>query len=138
MMVLQGKDRIKGTITIDDCANIWSHEFHIAKALANAGYDIHFIPAHSSSRSADAYVNNTIFEFKSPEGSKIKSVERNIIKAINGQSPNVAITSFRMKKITDHSIRNYLVANYSRLRGAKQIFFITRDGRVIDINKLLG
>lgn len=60
---------LAGTITIEGGANVWAHELYIAKALANFGHDIRFIPAHNSVHSADAYVDNTIFEFKSPEGS---------------------------------------------------------------------
>lgn len=83
-------------LTIDEWANIWSHELFIATALANIGYNIKFIPNYPSARSADTFVNNTIFEFKSPEGSTIKAVERNLVKAINHQSPNVVISFMKM------------------------------------------
>ena len=128
---------IKGVISIEGGVNIWPHELHIATALVNAGHNVRFIPAHNSIRSADAYVDNTIFEFKSPEGSNIRAVERNIVKAINHQSPNVAISTLRMKKIKDRSVKNYLVANYSRLKGIKHLIFVTRDGVAIDINDIV-
>ena len=68
----KSRNNIKGTITIEDGANIWPHELHTAKALANAGHTVRFIPNNASLATADAYVDNTLFEFKSPEGTTIK------------------------------------------------------------------
>lgn len=128
---------IKGTITIEEGVNVWPHELHIATALANSGHSVRFIPAHNSVHSADAYVDNTIFEFKSPEGSNIRAVERNIFKAINNQSPNVVISTVRMKRVQDRSVNNYLVTNYSKMKGIKRLIFVTREGKAIDINALV-
>ena len=128
---------IKGQIIIDEGVNIWSHELFIATSLANIGYNVRFIPNHPSARSADAFVNNTIFEFKSPEGSTIKAVERNLVKAINHQSPNVVISSIRMKKVQDRSIINFLASKLKEGKGIKHLIFVKRDGTAIDINDLV-
>ena len=124
---------IPGVVTIEGVVNVWDHELFIAKALVAAGHNVRFIPAHNEVHSADAYVDNTIFEFKSPEGSTIRSVERNILKAINRQSANVVICTIRMKKIQDRSVIKYLSTNYPRFRGIKRLIFVNREGKAIDI-----
>ncbi|RYC74831.1 hypothetical protein [Candidatus Nanosyncoccus alces] len=129
--------KIKGQIIIDEGVNIWNHELFIATGLANIGYNVRFIPNHPSACSADAFVNNTIFEFKAPEGSNIKAVERNLIKAVNRQSPNIAITSIRMKKVQDRSIINFLTSKLKEGKGIKHLIFVKRDGIAIDINDLV-
>ena len=117
--------------------NFWAHEDHSASALAKAGYIVKFVPAHNSFTTADAYVDNTLFEFKSPEGSTVRSIQRNIVRAINHQSANIVIDSCRMKNIQDRSIQNFLIARLREGKGIKRLFFVTRDGRLIDINKLV-
>ncbi len=126
----------KGQTIIDSGVHVWSHELFIASALSNAGYTVRFIPEHGSSHSADAYLNNTIFEFKAPEGSTVKAVERNLVRALS-QSSNIVISTVRMKKIQDRSVQSFLVSRLREGRGIKRLLFVTRDGRVIDINDLV-
>lgn len=130
-------EKIDGRIIIEGGVNVWPHELHTATALANAGYTVRFIPASTAARSADAYLNNTMYEFKSPEGSNIKSVERNIVAALNHQSPNIVIDSFRMKRVRDKSILSFLVSRLKAKKGIKRIIFVNRDGKAIDINELV-
>lgn len=127
---------LKGQIIIESGVHVWSHELFIASALSNAGYTVRFIPEHGSSHSADAYLNNTIFEFKAPEGSTIKAVERNLVRALS-QSSNIVISTVRMKKIQDRSVQSFLASRLHDGRGIKRLLFVTRDGRVIDINELI-
>lgn len=126
-----------GKITIEGGANVWPHEIETAKALVNIGLDVKFIPSNNSMCSADAYLNRTIFEFKAPEGTSIKSVERNLIKAINNQSPNVVLDSVRMKNVRDESIKNFLITKVREKRGLKRVYFVNRKREVIDINKIV-
>ena len=130
-------ERIKGNIIIEQGVNVWPHELHTATALANAGYDIRFIPENKTMGSADAYVNNTVFEFKAPEGSSAKSIQRNIVRAINHQSANIVIDSFRMKKIRDSSIQSFLISRLKKGKGIKRLLFVTKSGKVVDINDLV-
>ncbi|MBR3415044.1 hypothetical protein IKG73_03505 [Candidatus Saccharibacteria bacterium] len=131
------KNGIKGNITIEGGANVWPHELHTATALANAGYNVRFIPANASLASADAYIDNTLFEFKSPEGSSIKSIDNNLQKALRRQSRNIVIDSFRVKNVQDRSILHFLEERLRRKQGIKRLLFVTRDGKVIDINALV-
>ena len=122
-----------GKIVIEQNANVWPHELRMAKVLAQTGYNVKFIPAHNSICSADAYINNTLFEFKSPEGSTIKCVENNLQKAIRRQSKNVVIDSSRLRNIQDRSVQNYLIKRFQYKRGIKRIIFINKAGLVLDI-----
>ena len=132
------KNRKKGRIVISPgVKNILPWEIHSAIALKEIGYIVTFVPAHNSLRSADAYLNNTLFEFKSPEGSTIKCVENNLQKALRYQSKNIVIDSIRMKKVQDRSIKNYLIAKMKRKHGIKRLIFVTRAGEAIDIGNLI-
>ena len=130
------KKKQEGKIIISKGVNnILPWEMHSAIALKEVGYTIKFIPAHQSLRSADAYINNTLFEFKSPEGSSIKSIENNIQKALRYQSKNIVIDSIRVKRIQDRSIRTYHIKRMKRKHGIQKLLFVTKTGKVVDINK---
>lgn len=133
----KSRSTIKGTITIEEGANIWPHELHTATALANAGYTVRFIPNNASLASADAYVNNTLFEFKSPEGATIKCVENNLQKALRRQSKNVVIDCARLKKVRDRSIVHYLTERVRRKQGIGHLLVVTRKEEVIDITNAM-
>lgn len=115
--------------------NILPWEMHSALALKELGYTITFIPRHNSARSADAYLNNTLFEFKSPEGSTIKSVENNLQKALRNQSKNIVIDSCRIKNVQDRSIQSYLISRMKRKRGIKNLIFVTKAGKAMLVLK---
>ena len=127
----------KGNITFENGARPKPHEMITAEALADAGYEIRFIPSNVNMGMADCYVNNTIFEIKAPEGKTTDCVERNIRKALDHQSPNIIIDSFRMKNIQDRSIRSFLAERLRRRHGIKRIIFVNRKREVVDINSLL-
>ena len=110
---------------------------HSALALKDAGYIVHFVPKHDSVCTADAYLNNTLFEFKSPEGARIKSVENNLQKALRRQSKNVVIDSCRIKNLKDKNIEKYLISRLKQKKGIGRLIFITKNGEVIDINDRL-
>ena len=131
------KNTNKGSVIIEGGANIWPHELHTATALANAGYDVRFIPNNPSLASADAYINDTLFEFKSPEGESIKCIDNNLQKALRRQSKNIVIDSSRVKKVQDRSILHFLTEKLRRKHGIGRLIFVTREGKVIDINALV-
>lgn len=128
---------IKGIVTREPGARPKPHEYFTAEALADAGYSVRFIPGNANMSTADCYINNTIFELKAPEGTSIKCVERNLRKAVNHQSPNVVIDSFRIKNIHDRSIQNYLIECLKRRHGVQRAIFVNRKREVVDINQLM-
>ncbi len=126
-----------GKIIINAGVNVKPWEMHSAISLSKSGYNVVFIPRHNSLRSADAYIDNTMFEFKSPEGSTIKCVENNLQKALRYQSKYVVIDSLRIKDIQDRSIKSYLISRMRKKRGIRRLFFIDKEGKVIDIGESL-
>ena len=114
----------------------WEHEMFMARALADAGYVVEFKNKDDKNLSADAYLNNVLFEFKSPEGKSKDCIERNLKRAIK-QSENIVITSVRVKNIHDRSVQNILIKRLKLKHGIKRMIFVDRKGNVIDINKMI-
>ena len=132
------KKKQEGKIIISKGVNnILPWEMHSAIALKEVGYIITFVPSHNSIHSADAYLNNTLFEFKSPEGSTIKCIENNLQKALRHQSCNIVIDTLRVKKVKDRSIKNYLTNRMKRKHGINKLILITKTREVVDICKLI-
>lgn len=129
---------IKGTVTREGGAKPKPHEYITAEALADSGYNVRFIPSNVNIGMADCYINNTIFEIKAPEGKTTTCVERNLRKAVDHQSPNIVIDSFRMKNIQDRSIQSFLIERLKRRHGVRRIIFVNRKREAIDINNFLG
>ena len=127
----------KGSYFVDGNADPKPHEIVMAKSLAKAGYRVRFLPNPTVIGTADAYIGNTVFEFKAPEGATVKSIERNIVKALNHQSPNIVIATFRMKNIQDRSVQNHLISRLKEGKGIQRIILLTRDGKAVDINALV-
>ncbi|MBQ2623016.1 hypothetical protein IJG12_01700 [Candidatus Saccharibacteria bacterium] len=130
------KKRQEGQIIIaKGVKNILPWEMHSAIALKEIGYTITFLPSHNSIHSADAYLDNTLFEFKSPEGTTIKCIENNLQKALRNQSNNIVIDTSRVKYLKDRSIKSYLISRMKRKHGINKLILITKNREVVDINK---
>ncbi len=128
---------IKGTVTREGGAKPKPHEYVTAEALADAGYNVRFIPSSVNMGTADCYIDNTIFEIKAPEGKTTACVERNLRKAVDHQSVNVVLDSFRMKNIQDRSVQSFLLERLRLRHGIQRIIFVNRKREAIDINSLL-
>ncbi len=128
---------LKGIVTREAGAKPKPHEYFTAEALADAGYNVRFIPSSIDICMADCYINDTLFELKAPEGRTIDSIERNLRKAVNHQSPNIVLDSARVKRLRDSNIQNFLLGRLRRRHGIQRILFVNRKRKVIDINKLL-
>ena len=109
-----------------------------AEALADCGYNVKFIPSSKVVGMEDCYINNTIYEIKAPEGRTIDCIERNLRKAVDHQSSNLVIDSFRVKNLQDRSIQSHLIERLRFGHGLQRILFVNRRRNVIDINALLG
>lgn len=128
----------KGTVIREAGARPKPHEYMTAEALADSGYNVKFIPSSKVVGMADCYINNTIYEIKAPEGRTIDCIERNLRKAVDHQSSNVVIDSFRVKNLQDRSIQSHLIERLRFGHGLQRILFVNRRRNVIDINALLG
>ena len=128
---------IKGTVTREGGARPKPHEYITAEALADSGYKVRFIRSSMNIGMADCYINNTIFEIKAPEGKTTDCVERNLRKAVDHQSSNIVLDSFRMKNVQDRSVQSFLVKRLKKGHGIQRIIFVNRKREAIDINGLL-
>lgn len=92
-----------GKVVVPVGVHPWQHELKVAQMLADAGYNIEFIPEQNLLKTADFKIDGTEFELKSPEGSKLSAVERNLRRALK-QSPNIVFDSSRMPGVQDSKI----------------------------------
>ena len=124
----------EGKIIIPSDINVWSHELKTAQTLAALGHTVEFIRKSNRERecSADVFIDNEKWEFKSPTGSTLKVVERNLKKA-RWQSNNVVFDSRRMKKIPDTAIARELSKWLHEMEGLKRIWFVDHHGIVVEI-----
>lgn len=116
---------------------IFPWEIDSAKALCDAGYVVEFAPRHNSSHSADAYINGTLYEFKSPEGSKISCINNNLNAALKFQSKYVVIDTARVKNLRDENVKRFLISRVHQKRGMKGLILITKNRDVFDLFKIL-
>ena len=129
--------KTKGKVVCEDGAKPKPHERMTARALADAGYIVRFVPSSVVIGMADCYINNTIFEMKAPEGKTTNCIERNLRKAVGHQSSNIVLDSFRMKNIQDKSVQNFLLGRLKLGHGLQRIIFVNRKREIVDINSLL-
>ena len=131
------KDNIiqRGEVIIPAGANPWPHEQKVAKLLALAGHYVEFIP-ETNLKTPDIYLDNTIFEIKSPITNSPKKVIRNVKRALE-KSPNVIIDSSRIKGLNDEAIQRTLKNKVKDLPGLKNLLFINKRGQIIDIITLV-
>ena len=71
---------------------------------------------------------------KAPTSGKISSIEKNLKKALK-QSNKVIFDSRRMKRIPDDAIERELGVQLHRTKTLKQIKFINRHGKIIDVKE---
>jgi len=128
----------QGKVIIPPHINVLEHEIKTAQALAGAGYDVSFIPKKDGLRvkSADVLINDVMFEMKSPKSGKLSAVERNLKRASH-QSANIVFDSRRMKNLRDINIQRILIAKLQQQKTIKNILFINKDGKPVDIRALI-
>ncbi len=112
----------------------WDHELHAAAILARAGHCIEFLP-EGLLPCADILLDGVEYEIKSPETSKLSSIEQLIRKALK-QSSNIIIDGSRCK-IREEKLRNYLIYKCREQRQIKHLIFITKTKKIIDISSLI-
>ena len=125
----------KGKVVIPADANPWPHEQRVAKILALAGHAVEFIPV-TNLKTPDIYLDNTVFEIKSPITDNPKKIIRNVKRALE-KCQNVIIDSSRVKGLRDDAIQRSLKNKKKDLPGLKKLLFINKHGQIIDITNLV-
>lgn len=114
----------------------WPHEERAADILAESGYYVEFLPRSSSS--PDILLNNVEYEMKSPKSHKANSMEQLIKDALyKKKCPNIVFDSLRLKGVRDEEIERFLISQVKRRKAIKNMLFINKHHRVIDICKLV-
>ena len=134
MRKMENKKIKRGRVVTPADANPWPHEKQVARILALAGHYVEFIP-ETNIKTPDIYLEQTIFEIKSPISNKLDAVERNITRALE-KSPNVIFDGSRMK-VRDGQIMRELVKRRKAGKGLKKLLFINKRGMIIDIDALI-
>ena len=127
--------RSRGRVVTPADANPWPHEQRVAKVLALAGHYVEFIP-ETNLKTPDIYLDNTIYEIKSPITDNPKKIIRNVKRALE-KSPNVIIDSSRVKGLKDEAIQRALKNKVKDLPGLRSLLFMNKRGQIIDIIALI-
>lgn len=125
----------KGRIVTPADANPWPHEQRVAKILALSGRYVEFIP-ETNLKTPDIYLDNIMYEIKSPITNDLKKIIRNVKRALE-KCPNVIIDSSRVKDQRDDAILRTLKNKVGDLPKLKRLLFINKRGQVIDIMTLI-
>lgn len=123
-----------GNIVIPGDVVVRSHELETARALANAGHNITFLRKSNIEyrQTPDALIDGERWEFKAPEASNARAVERNLYRALK-QADRVVFDGRRMKRFPDRAILRELKKWLPKLKSCKGLKFVTRSGEVIDL-----
>ena len=132
---MNSKDMKRGRVVTPADANPWPHEQKVAKILALAGHYVEFIP-ETNLKTPDIYLDNTIYEIKSPTTNNPKKIIRNVKRSIE-KRPNVIIDYSRVKGLSDEAIQKTLKNKVKDLPELKNLLFINRRGQIIDIIALI-
>ena len=132
---MRSKNIKRGRVVTPADANPWPHEQKVAKVLALAGHCVEFIP-ETNLKTPDIYLDNTIYEIKSPITDNTKKIIRNVKRALE-KSPNVIIDSSRVKGLSDEAIQRTLKNKVRDLPGLKNLLFVNKCGQIIDIIALI-
>ena len=128
----------KGEIRIPAGTNVWKHELSTASALARAGYVVEFLPTKDikDTKSPDILMDGKKWELKAPRTDKLSAIERNLKRATK-QSANIVIDSYRLRKIHDSTVQEFLARKFGQQRTIKKLLFVNRKRQVIDISTLV-
>ena len=92
-----------GKVIISDNSLVEDHELKVGHILARTGSDVIFLPV-GAGKSPDIKYNGRIWEIKSPVGSKRRTLENNMRKAMT-QSENIIMDLRRIKINEDTCLR---------------------------------
>ncbi|MBQ9003379.1 MAG: hypothetical protein IJ087_16140 [Eggerthellaceae bacterium] len=124
-------EKRQGTITAPGELNILPHEMATARALADAGYDVEFMPRTQGKRvkSADLVANGVVWELKSPTSGNIRVVQKHIRAALH-QSRDIVFDSRRMKGLSDVVVEREVRKWAASLAYVRRMLYVARNGRV--------
>ncbi len=116
---------------------VWPHEDRAARILAEAGHYVEFLPERNVS-SPDILLDGIEYELKSPRSSNSNSMEHLIKDALyKKHCPNIVFDSLRLKDARDDKICNFLISQAKTRKRIKNLLFINKSKKIIDIFTLI-
>ncbi len=116
---------------------VWPHEDRVADFLAADGHYVEFLP-EGGLHSVDILLDGVEYELKSPRSFKTNSMEQLIKDALyKKHCPNIVFDSLRLKGIRDYKVQEFLISQVKMRKAIKNMLFVTKRGKVIDIMKLV-
>ena len=124
----------QGNIVAPSHLNILDHEMATARAVADAGYDVEFVPRVKGNRakSADFVADGVLWEVKAPSSNKPKVVEKHLRAALH-QSRDIIFDSRRMTRLPNNQIQSEVEKWSRNLTFIRRLLYVNRAGEVIRI-----
>ena len=132
--IMSAMPKRQGNIVAPSHLNIQEHEMATARAIADYGYDVEFVPRTKGNRakSADFVADGVLWEVKSPRADNRRAIQRRLREAAH-QSRDVIFDSRRMKRLSDQQIRAEVEKWAASLRSIRRLLYVNRAGEVIKI-----
>lgn len=124
----------QGKIVAPANLNIYDHELKAARAIADAGIDVEFVPRTLGKRakSADFVAGGVLWEIKSPTSSNLRVVEKHLRDAVH-QSRDVIFDCRRMQIRNDLLIQKEAEKWSKNLTYLRRLLFINKSGEVVKL-----
>jgi hypothetical protein len=119
-----------GSIDLSRVTKVKPHEQATAERLARAGHDVEFIPRRDTGKSADAFVDGELWEFKAPTGNGSQTVV-GLIRSGREQSSRIVI-DLSNSELTVEQAMQQIDYSLRRYDGLTAIRVITKNGQIID------
>lgn len=120
-----------GRVIISDNSLVEDHELKVGHILARTGFDVVFLPV-GAGKSPDIRYRGVIWEIKSPNGSKRRTIENNLRKAMT-QSENIIVDLHRIKIKEETCLRE--IERQAKLSGKRirRLLVISKHEEIIRI-----
>ena len=124
----------QGKIIAPSNLDIQEHEMDTARASADYGMEVEFVPRKKGKRvkSADLVADGVLWEVKSPTSDNLRVVQKRLREAIR-QSRDAIFDSRRMKRLPNKQIQNEVEKRAASLHSLRRLLYVNRAGEVIRI-----
>ncbi|NGM17814.1 hypothetical protein GMI70_07385 [Eggerthellaceae bacterium zg-893] len=124
----------QGNITAPMHLNIQDHEMATARAIADYGLDVEFVPQTKGNRtkSADFVAGGVLWEAKAPTSNSLRVVQKRLREALH-QSRDLIFDSRRMKGLSNQAIFAEVSKWGNNLRSVRRLLYVDKSGRVTKI-----
>ncbi|MBQ2672807.1 hypothetical protein IJG01_02460 [Candidatus Saccharibacteria bacterium] len=105
---------------------------HFASIFRGSYLSIPILYHSEREHSADTYVDNAKWEFKSPTAKHTKTILKNL-KESKWQANYVVLDSRRMKRVPNAAIFREVIANIKQIPEIKRLKYISKKGKLLDV-----